>query len=82
MKRIAAVKQNPEKEVPTEVLADAIVEISKSMDRLKNSRLTDKAIMLLIQHNCKPLGYGKNVGQKEIKAVIDSIASLKKAYVK
>lgn len=80
----AKVTQTPGAEVPTEILAEAIVKISDSIEALKNSKLTERAILLLIQDNCKPVGKypQKNISQSQIRSVLESIGSLKKVYVK
>ena len=75
-------EENPE---PVEIIAEAIIEISKAMGRINNGRLSKRAIILLIHDNCEWIG--KHQGrhkpsQREIEAVLDSISSLQKAYVK
>lgn len=70
--------------VPAEIMAEAIVSISDSMKSLDASRLSRRALLLLIHDNCKTVpGYPpKKPGMKEIEVVLNSISSLKKAYVK
>lgn len=75
----ASVKQPnaPEAEVPVEVLATAIVSVADAVTRLRNGRLNDRALFLLIQHSSsEPLTI------KQIKAVFDASASLKKQFLK
>jgi len=83
MKKIA-IKQIPENEVPTEILADAIVAISQGVRKLRAGRLNDKALCMLIAHAAPgvgPRGY-KPVSQKEVRAVLDGIDSLEATYLK
>lgn len=75
------VRQNPDKEVPTEVLADAIIAISEGVKKLRAGRLTDKALYLLIQHAAPSVG-NKPLSQKEIKAVLEGAESLARTFIK
>lgn len=80
------VKQKPENEVPTEVLASSIVEISNGIKKLRSGRLNDRALFLLIQDAAPnggggSRGYGK-VGIREIKAVLEGIENLEAAFLR
>lgn len=79
-----AVKQNPEKEVPTEVLAESIVAISEGIRKLRGGRLTDRALLLLIQDAAPSVGHRppKPVSQREIKAVLEGIEGLERLFIK
>lgn len=77
------VKQNPEKEVPTEVLADSIVSIAAGLKKLRSGRLTDKALYLLIQHAAPNAGRGGGaISQAQIKAVFEGIEALERTFLK
>lgn len=82
-----SVKQEPGAEVPTEVMADAIVTISDGVKRLRSGRLNEKALLLLIQH-ASPLTKGRpgrspsRLSTREIKLVLDGIEGLGRAYIK
>lgn len=79
MKKII-VKQELEKEVSTEVLADAILAISQGVKKLRGGKLNDNALFLLIQHaapNVKRLP----ISMKTIKAVFEGIDSLAGTYL-
>ncbi len=80
-----SVKQNPEKEVTAEVLADAIEAIAAGVRRLRSTRLNDEALVLLIEH-ATPYTGGKyqktKVGKAAVKAVLIGIDSLEKTYLK
>ena len=79
------VKQNPEAEVPTEVLAESIKAISEGMRRLRSGRLNDRALFLLIQDAAPNTG-GKYrsapLSIKQIRAVIEGIDQLAAAFLR
>lgn len=80
-----SVKQTPEREVPTEVLAASIVSISEGIKRLRAGRLTDRALYLLIQDASPNIGgrYGsQKLSMKEIRAVFEGIDSLERMFIK
>ena len=70
--------------VSTEVMAEAIVSISQGIKKLLAGPLNEKALLLLIAHAAEP--YGKypvvKVGQRDVKAVLDSIQSLERTFLK
>lgn len=79
------VKQTPEKEIPTEVLADSIVAISSGLKKLRAGRLTDRALYLLVQDAAPSVGgkYGNSkLSMKEIRAVFEGVESLERAFLK
>jgi hypothetical protein len=83
--REVVVKQDEQKPVPVEVMADAIVAISQGMKKVMAGPLNEKAIVLLIQHAAPPYRYGmqsKKVGTVEIKCVLEGIQGLERTYLK
>ena len=68
--------QDPEKEVPAEVLAQAIVDISAAMKKIANSRLKRRAIVVLVKDNTSGVSIGA------IQAVMDSLENLEQTYLK
>lgn len=62
-----------EKEVPREVLADAIVKISEGFQRLKKSGLNRRGIVVLVKD-------ASGVGITEILKVLDALEDLKRRY--
>ncbi len=74
--RTVIVEDDLENPVEKVVLAQAIVDISKSMNRLLASGLNEKAIVCLIHDDV--IGVGKN----GIRAVLESLKSLSKTYCK
>jgi len=74
--------ENPE---PVEIIAQAIIEISKAAKKLSDSQLKDRALLLLIHDNCGPVGppYKKfKPTISQIKSVLESIETLKARYIK
>lgn len=81
MSKLAVVKQPdpPADEVPTEIIADALVRIADGVTRLRSSRLNDKALLLLIQHAC-PAADRPSIGT--IRTVLSAVENLKAEYLK
>lgn len=78
-----SVKNDSEKPIPTEVIADSIVAISEGIKKLRSGRLNDKALLLLIQHaSPQLLAPYRKVGITEIKAVIEGMESLESTFLK
>lgn len=71
------VKQTPDAEVPTEVLAESIVAISQGVKKLRAGRLNETALVLLLQHACKGV-----VSRNHIKCVLDALQDLERLYVR
>jgi hypothetical protein len=69
------VKQNPEKEIATEVIAESIVAISDGIKKLRAGRLNDRALVLLL-HDVT------GVARRDIKVVLDGLQSLESTYIK
>jgi hypothetical protein len=68
------VKQ-PETPIPTEVLAQSILEISQGMARLRAGKLNEKALLLLLSHS-------SGVAQRDVKLVLWALDSLANTYLK
>lgn len=58
-----------------EEIADGIIKLSKISEDIKKSRLTEKAILVLLNHVT-------GLPQKEIKLVFDSLPELERIYLK
>ncbi len=79
------VKLDSESPESTEIIADAIIKIADSFNKLQNTKLTNHALLLLIQDNCSPVGGKFNKKKptiKQIQEILDSISSLKDVYIK
>ena len=85
MSKIKVIK-NAEKPETTEVLADAIIKISKALEELSKSDLNERAIIVLTIDACKLCvgsGYHKRKPtRKEVKAILDSLRQLRAWYLK
>lgn len=80
-----SVMTDEENPISVELVADAIISIDQSIKSLNNSRLNRRALLLLIADNCDAVnrGYKRTlISPKIIEKVLDSIDSLKKAYIK
>jgi hypothetical protein len=69
----------PAEEIPAEVIASAIVSISEGMRVLRNSRLTEEAILLLVQ-NAMPVK--DRPSRKQIQATLHAMGDLRRIYLK
>ena len=65
--------------LPTEVLEREIVAMAEGVRRLRESRLSDKALLLLIQHATPS---HNRVTQGQIQAVLDAVQNLDRIYLK
>lgn len=69
---------NPDdKHVEPEVLAQAIVDVAAGAKKLLGSRLTERAVLVLIQDSITPF-----IGIREIKAVLYAASQLEDRYIK
>lgn len=79
------VKQNPDKPVAVEILAESIVAIAQGVRNLVAGPLNERALHLLIQ-NAAPSSGGRRgyspIAIKDIKAVFAGIAALEATYLK
>lgn len=64
-------------EIPTEILAQSIVDLAAGIRKIMSGRLTEKALLLLIQNACPG-----EVAMKDIKAVFAGLDELEKLYIK
>lgn len=69
------IKQDEKNPIPTEVIAEAIVEISAAIKKLNNSKLKPRVVYLLIKDMTGvPLG--------TIETVLNAAQSLEKTFLK
>lgn len=76
------IEQDPENIVTTTVLANAIVAISEGVRKLQSSRIADRTLYLLIADAVPSYGRNQTVGVREVKAVLEGIASLEARHLK
>lgn len=69
------VKQNQEQPVPTEILAESIQAIADGMRKIRQGRLNDRALTVLLKD-------ATGVPLYEIKRVLDGIEGLSDTYLK
>lgn len=69
----AKVTQDPEEDVPRAVLATAIRDISRSMAKLLQGGLNERAVCCLVHEF-------SGVGKPDIRAVLNSLKQLEKEY--
>lgn len=60
-------------EATTEVLSSAILTIAEGIKKLRAGKLSDRALLLLIQDNC-----GERIGLEKIRMVLDAMGGLKR----
>lgn len=68
--------------MPIEIMAEHIRAISEGIKKLRSGPLTEKALILLIQHATPYLYTGGRVNVSHIKVVLEGIESLEKKYLK
>ena len=67
------VVEQPEKEVPKKILAEAIVQISQDMRKLYEGGLNRKAVVVLLKHST-------GLTMSQIENVLDSMIDLRAMY--
>jgi len=72
--KVPVIQQDPENIIETPVLAQAIVDISKSVRKALSSGLTRKAIIVLIAHTSK-------MPMRDIDIVINNIEDLERTWL-
>ena len=78
----AAPPPEPEAEVPTEVLAEAIVAISQGIKKLRTGRFNDDALCMLIAYAAPTMKGSGKPSKREVRAVLDGIEALERTYLK
>ena len=72
------IKTDEENPVDVELIAEAIIQIAEAFEKINNSQLSRRAIVLLLQDM---IGTGK-IGKQQIELVLDNAAKLKEYYIK
>jgi hypothetical protein len=65
----------PEKEIPTEILAESILELSEGIKKVRAGRLNDRALFILLRD-------ATGVGINEIESIVDALENLDRRYLK
>lgn len=76
-KQIQAVK-DPENEIPMKMMEQAVVDIAAGFNRLKTSRLSKRAIVLMVQDSAG----STQVTKKQVEQVLDAAADLGKTFLR
>ena len=74
-RRTVVKKQDPDDEIPVEVLATEIVKLAKGMQALEKSRLSSRAILVLLKD-------ATGLSFEQIRRVLAGLRDLEKTYVK
>ncbi len=81
MKEVTVKQRENAPPIPTEVIADEIRAISQGIKKLRDGRLSERALIVLITHATPTVGYAK-VSGKTVKAVLEGMESLERVYLK
>lgn len=73
--RVMRVKQDPEKPVEKEVLAEAVVRIGEAYEALRRSGVNHRGVIVLLHDYTK-------VSKRTIEDVLEGLADLRKVYCK
>lgn len=79
MKKPVTIKQNPDAPVATDILAEAIVNVSRGMTKLLKGPLNESAVVILIQETC---GGRSAISREDVKRVLHAAADLEHNYVR
>lgn len=72
------IKKNEENPESVELLAQSIIQVAEGFEKVLNSPLTQRALIVLLQDG---IGQGK-ITKSQIKLVLDALPRLKAWYVK
>lgn len=65
--------------IPTEIFIEELIALSEAMNKLTSSRLSDKAILLLIQNN---MAANTRLSMGDIQRVLIAARTLSATYIK
>lgn len=74
-KQKVIIRQDPDNEIPSEVIATAILNISDSMERINRGALNQKALVILISAHSR-------ISQATVRQVLDSLSVLRSVYLR
>ncbi len=72
------IKKSEDSPEPVELLAKSIIEVANGFEKLQNSSLNQRAIVVLLQDG---IG-GAKISKQQIKLVLDNLPRLKAWYTK
>lgn len=76
-KKVTIVKDG-EKVIEVQIMEQAIVDVATAAKKLLNSKLSKRAILVLIKDSI----VGNHIGLKDIEVILDCAANLGKRYLK
>ncbi len=76
--RTTKIVQDKENPIPAEVIEQSIVDVAKGFRKMNSTRLSRKAIVLLVQH---AVGVTR-INQRQVEDVLDAAESLDTKYLK
>lgn len=76
IKKVKSVKLDEQEPETVEIIAKAIIDIGDGVRKMQKSRLTRRAIIVLIHDSCN------GVGKPAIKVVLDCLDDLENTYIK
>ncbi len=84
MPKRVAILQDAENPESPELIAQAVIDVSKAARKLLGSKLTEDAIITLIRNKIPQSRYygQKNTGKKAIREVLQTAAKLDRFYIK
>lgn len=71
------IKQDEEKPIATEIIAESIVKISSAIRQMRSGRLNNRALVILIQ--AAALG---RISQADVSLVLNVMEDLEKTYLR
>lgn len=75
-KQTVTIKSNEENPEPLEIIAQSIIDISGAFEKISKSRLSKRAIVLLIKDATR------NISMNDIEIILDVVPRLKDIYLK
>lgn len=75
MTRAVTVKQDPENEIGAEIIAKSIVDIADAMKKINATRLSRRALVILISSNSK-------LPMSKVELVLNNLDALADIYLK
>ncbi len=77
-KKTISVTTNEENPEPVELIASSIIGVAEAFEKINNSRLSRRAVILLLHDLIGPT----KINKKQIELILDNAPLLKKYYIK
>lgn len=79
--KVKIVQQPGAEPVPAEIIAQSVKDIAEALRKLRDGRLNDRALVLLIQH-AAPSSGPHSVSGRQVRTVLDAIENLERTYLR